>query len=500
MAKVKANASPTPQKSTKAPKAPKPKATAPKVAHLSQQYVADSDDEAGPPENRSVKKIAAPKPQSSSKSKVKAEPKAAVKEEPKSSSDTNASSDEDSSLPAEPAPPKQSEIVPKTNGVKRKVEEPSSSEGSEESEDELPDAPEAKRAKTTPSSDDDSSEEDSSEEQDAKPKATPKVTLPPKQPTPTQHANPTEPIPAQPFEAPAGYVAVNIQQAGSSTDYSTASLAGKQIWHITAPWDVPISSITEVALDAIQTMKSVLSHKGAEYVLNEDAAGDEHESVLLPGKDGYVVTQQQVHKKLHLQQKITLPNLSARQASQVTGSTAAADVAQAAVRSVRPQPKGLRMRYKPPGFGPGTPGAVGSGSESADEDERPAGAASFQFPRALGAHATSEGHKQDGAGKVPGVETSTKKPKKKRKEKQSNPAVVADGAVEGTRAGGAEASHQSGATSSAALTPAMKVVVPEAVEVPDVSMTDAGADMTSKEEKPKRKKKESRMKAKEASG
>ncbi|KAK5126324.1 hypothetical protein LTR85_010560 [Meristemomyces frigidus] len=510
MAKAKDKA--VPQKSSKVRKATKP--AAPKPSHLSTEFVADSDDEDAPAEERSVKKVTTPAIINPTKTKGNTNAKAKADKPPpapKPAPETESSDDEDIAPPTEDVALSPVTESAKVNGVKRKAAEQSSSEdeSEEESEEEELDVPAAKKVRTDAPVEEEESGDEGSEELEEEGDAPQAASVPSPSKAPTAPARPdtTQPIPAQPFQAPAGFTTVDMQQAGAGT-YSADTFAGKQIWHITAPSDVPLSSITDVALDAIQSGKTLLTHKGLEYTLNEEVAGSEQEAVLVPRHDGYVTAQQRVEKTLHLQQKITLPNLSVRQASQMTGSAAAGDVAQASVRTIRPQPKGLRMRYKPSGFGPGKPAIIGSESESADEDDRPSGSASFQFPRALGAHGGSEHQTREGGGKVPDANGPTKKPKKKRKHKQRDSIADSSMVDEGTGEvhAGAEASHETGATTSAAVTPAMKVVMPEVVEKPDVLMSNGvESEKVSKEEKARRKeekrrKKEAKLKAKEPAG
>jgi hypothetical protein len=169
--------------------------------------------------------------------------------------------------------------------------------------------------------------------------------------------------------------------------FSASSLSGKQIWHIIAPSDISLGSITEVALDAIQKRAPVLNRKGTDYVFIEEF-NRESVTAVLPTRQGYEPVPQEVTKTLHLQQKVTLPNLSKKQADHATGSSAAADIAQPAVDVVKPQPKGLRMRYKPAGFGHGDPG-LGSDSEPEGGQEATT-KTKFQFPKTLGGHGVSE--------------------------------------------------------------------------------------------------------------
>lgn len=213
-------------------------------------------------------------------------------------------------------------------------------------------------------------------------------------------------IPAPPFQPPASYSAVPT--VGSSTNSQFADLSGKQIWHITAPSHVPIKAINEFAISAVLNGEPVVNHKGIDYTIMKDSNIHSHDSVLFADSSGYKMSEVQVDTTLHLRQKIALPKLSTRQADENTGSQAAGDIARAAVSEVRPQPKGLRMRYKPPGFGSGEPGIDGSSSESEPGlSSRPG----VQFPKALGVHGASD--KPNDPNGV--AKTKSKKDKKKRK-------------------------------------------------------------------------------------
>lgn len=223
----------------------------------------------------------------------------------------------------------------------------------------------------------------------------------------------------KPFKPPAGYNALDPAQLQDNEAFTSANLDGKQIWHITAPSDLTLSTISEVAFDAIQSGQAILTHKNTEYILNEAQTNlNNRAALLVPTTSGYQRVEQPIERSLQIQSKFTRPNLSIRQASQATGSAAAADVAEPAVATVRPQPKGLRMRYKPPGFGAGKPGMIGSESDSEEDGagEQPPLRATFQFPRSLGAHGTLVEQAAGGAETNADAEAAVKKPKKKRKE------------------------------------------------------------------------------------
>ncbi|KAI7352382.1 hypothetical protein KC354_g12021 [Hortaea werneckii] len=432
-----------------------------KSAHLSQEYVADSGDEDAPAESSRAKKVNS---EPASQAQKMDTAKASTESSSESSEEDDSESEEE--LAKDPVELDSKQNKAKTNGVKRKSDESSSSD--EESEEEAEEQRQPKKAKT-----------------DRQP-------LPKSRPESATQQPPSE-IAAQPFQPPSGYNPVSTSNSANGVPLSEQSLRGKQIWHITAPSDVPLSSITEVASDAIQSARTVVSHGGAEYMLSEDNLGMENNFVMLPGREGYKPVQQRLDRTLHLQQKITLPELSSLQASEVTGSAAAGDVAEAAVRTTRPQPKGLRMRYKPSGYGAGEPGMIGASDSETEEHKSGAAKKGFQFPKSLGAHGTSEHATKEGHTKQHSEAESGKKSKKKRKEKQLvDP--IADTVMKDDEAGktnaGAEAGHEGGVTETAAMTPAQKVVAPKGAE------TAAGKDGASKDEKARRK--EEKRKKKEA--
>jgi hypothetical protein len=51
-------------------------------------------------------------------------------------------------------------------------------------------------------------------------------------------------------------------------------MEGKQIWYITAPASVPISSIQEMSLANIQNGNVVLSHNDNDYGIVQDSSAD----------------------------------------------------------------------------------------------------------------------------------------------------------------------------------------------------------------------------------
>lgn len=87
---------------------------------------------------------------------------------------------------------------------------------------------------------------------------------------------------------------------------------------------------------------------------------DAHTRVLVPRRDGrYVAAPSRVARTLHLQHLVQLPEL-------MQGATATVPVAR---KPVRKQPGGLRMRFRPIGFGEGEAGVIGEESEGDVEME-----------------------------------------------------------------------------------------------------------------------------------
>ncbi|KXL47225.1 hypothetical protein M433DRAFT_152953 [Acidomyces richmondensis BFW] len=394
------------------------------------------------------------------------------------------------SLPDGPIAQKPQQIPVKTNGIKRMAENQSSGEESEESdeEDEISDEPPPKKARieddevVSSDSSEDEIDETAHEENEKLPQG-PKANSFPQVTTTSPSKHPAI-LPADPFQPPAGFVPLTIPNEVPGVP------AGEHIWHITAPSDVPLSSITEVALTAIQSGQPILRHKGSDYVLSEGTQGDSHLAVLLPQRDGYSLSNQRVEKTLQLHQKITLPNPRKRQASQIWGAEAAADLRDAAASNIRLQPKGLRMRYKPSGFGRGRPSMIAS-SESEDENEGKTEKPSFQFPRTLRSDGTPGFHVRECPKTAADIEISSQKTKKKRKEPSK---LVVEGVEARTRS---EESHQRGTSKTVTMSPTKNAAMPDSEENRNAPpLNGIATEKRSKEEKAKQK--DERRKGKEA--
>lgn len=407
----------TPVKGEKPSRAPKASVTARgKPLHLSEELVqeseshGDSDTSGGDPDTESEddkrqnKRRPRPEHVKVSEPNEPAVPDDESEEDDEEDDSEDASVDHDdddaagaTGVPA--APPKLGKDAPRINGVKRKAdaEEASDDEAGGDDRDEIHRSKKARRKGTDESSspkDDNDSDEDDGEE-DVK-ELTELLTTTSRAQRTASPPPTLAPVPPRQFDPPTGYEPMSLN---GTTLLSASDLQGKQLWHITAPAGVPLSAVSSVSLEALQSQATMLTHRSTDYMLTEDHTRST--SVFLPGEDGYTPVSHPIEHSLTLCPKLDLPSIASRPRSSAPGSQTAATVALAAVTSVRPQPKGLRMHYRPPGFGDGNPGVIGG--VSSDEDEGPGSSeqhqSAFQFPRSVGPHQDGDGVLRNDSGR-----------------------------------------------------------------------------------------------------
>jgi hypothetical protein len=66
------------------------------------------------------------------------------------------------------------------------------------------------------------------------------------------------------------------------------NLQGKQVWHITAPADLSLKAVKELAMDQAMRGEAVIKHKGSDYgfaTAEREEAGERE--VVIPRQDGY---------------------------------------------------------------------------------------------------------------------------------------------------------------------------------------------------------------------
>ncbi|KAK4997410.1 hypothetical protein LTR28_013989, partial [Elasticomyces elasticus] len=216
-------------------------------------------------------------------------------------------------------------------------------------------------------------------------------------------------------------------------------------------------------------------HNGLDYGLAPDTSiGNTHTTVLTAGEtgQGYTTVPAPVIHTLHLQRIPRLPSLSKRAASPGTGSAVAASTRAPHITHIRKQPKGLRMRCLPPGFGKGKPGTIGSGSESGGAEVDGDGdlvtrEAHFSKPRGPDAspQLTTKPHKRKRDAEVE-MNGDTPQKSKKSKKRAEAPTSIA--------------------TTNANIT--ISAAVPEQPPVPSQINSSNAAEATMTETRPKKKK------------
>ena len=223
---------------------------------------------------------------------------------------------------------------------------------------------------------------------------------------------PTSKQASGPYEPPPGFEASSVSVHPSSKAaeiFSPAYLAGKEIWHITAPASVPISSIKEVSMQGIKARTSVLSHKGADYGLVSESGAEQanNRALLLPSiqTNGYQTSTSTIIKTLHLQQLVNLPNHTT---SPVKPSCQTATAPEPQKKGSRQQPQGLRMRYHP--FG------TSDESETEVSPANVAKAPEFRTPNAVEAPQAKKrkSSEMDSVGQSADVLPAKAKPKKRK--------------------------------------------------------------------------------------
>ena len=222
---------------------------------------------------------------------------------------------------------------------------------------------------------------------------------------PTRPSTKALAAPGAPFVLPKGFEPLKADSEPKvSKLLSQSKLAGKQIWYITAPASLPITSIKSVALKDVQKGKPVATINGQSYGFQKDEGPEkDNAKLLVPSREGgrYETSKRGIDKVLHLQQIVDLPELMTEERATIP----------AASKFVRQQPKGLRMRFKPIGFGDEDTGKIGE-TDNEDSDVEMGDA-----PRVFKKHKVSA-ESGDEAPKKSKKDKEKKKDKKEKKEKK----------------------------------------------------------------------------------
>ncbi|KAJ5266772.1 hypothetical protein N7478_009580 [Penicillium angulare] len=167
---------------------------------------------------------------------------------------------------------------------------------------------------------------------------------------------------SKPYKPPSGFNSANKQAPPSSTSSSVLSnLNGKKVFHITAPSFLPLSKVKEITMSKVMKGKPILSYEGSDYGIPSEAFTEED----LQGKSLLVFDKStQKYKKTtdhiptyNIQELVNVPEADKETVEALRDT----------VKPARPQPKNLKMRFRPLGSLPATPETLGSDSESEAE-------------------------------------------------------------------------------------------------------------------------------------
>lgn len=166
----------------------------------------------------------------------------------------------------------------------------------------------------------------------------------------------------QPYKPPVGFQSANKQAPPASASSSLLSnLNGKQVIHITAPASLPLSKVKEISMSKIVKGQPILSYEGTNYGIPAESLNDEeseHKSLLIFDKSTKTYRRQAEQiPTYHIQELMGVPE----------ADKAAVEALRDTVKPARPQPKNLKMRFRPLGSLPAAPETLGSDSESEAE-------------------------------------------------------------------------------------------------------------------------------------
>ncbi|CAG8961298.1 hypothetical protein HYFRA_00013759 [Hymenoscyphus fraxineus] len=347
----------------------------PKTAPSSKKMAKESKNKAAPVPKKSKSKPSPPKPLSA---------ETVVDSDDDEESPVEASDDE--SLPENPI-----SVKPKVNG---KLPAPTEKESSSEEE---------SGSDEEDAESDEEDEEDEAEIVSGKEKAPkPKVQFA-KEPTPP----PVAPKKVIPYQPPTGFESRSIEDASQvAKPFKSSKLGGKQIWYFTAPASVPIASIQEMSLLGAKNGDVIYSQDGNDYGFSKtEAEENTYTSILVPSssENGYKVVPKPVDQVLHLGRIIKAPGANANSSKATVP----------APKPIRKQPKGLKMRFFPIGFGEGQLAKLGEESSSEEETQAPA---RFRKPESIASDSDVE------MSEAPPVKSkpATSKPHKSSKSESKN--------------------------------------------------------------------------------
>ncbi|KAL0939543.1 uncharacterized protein CTRU02_206153 [Colletotrichum truncatum] len=149
--------------------------------------------------------------------------------------------------------------------------------------------------------------------------------------------------------------------------FTKAKLDGKQLWYFTAPASMPINVIekVEIPMDKAKKGDAIFKHNSEDYTVGFEGEASTSIQLLIPNKKGtrYESASQKVENVFHIKRVTQLPGGDPR-----VNTRALTNEQNAA----RPQPAGLKARFRPIGVTNDTPmGSIGADTEDVEMTAAP---------------------------------------------------------------------------------------------------------------------------------
>ena len=104
-------------------------------------------------------------------------------------------------------------------------------------------------------------------------------------------AVPRSSSPAPPYAPPKGFKPVDLPESASRLKelFTPSRLAGKQLWHITAPAGLPMQNVLRLSPELLRRKEIDVRHNNVEYALRRAMLEDIGNcKVLVPSQAGFV--------------------------------------------------------------------------------------------------------------------------------------------------------------------------------------------------------------------
>ncbi|KAJ5684245.1 uncharacterized protein N7477_000590 [Penicillium maclennaniae] len=144
-------------------------------------------------------------------------------------------------------------------------------------------------------------------------------------------------------QAPSKKINVPVVPPSSNASSVLSDLRGKQIIHITAPSYLPLSKVKEISMSKIMKGEPILTYEGKSYGIPAESFNDDQSEgktllVFDPKTQTYSKKADSVPSYI-VQEMVHVPE----------ADKAAVEALRDTVKPARPQPKGLKMRFRPIG-------------------------------------------------------------------------------------------------------------------------------------------------------